>query len=107
MTEPHGIDFPYQLEKIRDENLIASAALSVMDVTVLTIVKDKVIARITTSEDFAEKFCVTIVDDATDYIVVSKGDDILWIVDGMSPGWYIPENTKAALDRYPELKGKF
>ena len=98
MAEPHGIDFPYQLEKLGDEK---------MDVTVLTIVKDKVIARITTSEDFAEKFCVTIVDDATDYIVVSKGDDILWIVDGMSPGWYIPENTKAALDRYPELKGKF
>ena len=98
MTEPHGIDFPYQLEKLGDEK---------MDVTVLTIVKDKVIARITTSEDFAEKFCVTIVDDATDYIVVSKGDDILWIVDGMSPGWYIPENTKAALDRYPELRGKF
>ncbi len=98
MTEPHGIDFPYQLEKPGDEK---------MNVTVLAIVKDKVIARITTSEDFAEKFCMTIVDDATDYIVVSRGDDILWIVDGMTPGWYIPENTKAALDRYPELKGKF
>ena len=98
MTEPHGIDFPYQLEKLGDEK---------MDVTVLYIVADKVIARITTSEDFATKFCTTGTDETADYIVVSRGDDILWVVDGMTPGWYIPENTKAALDRYPELKGKF
>jgi hypothetical protein len=84
-----------------------------LDVNVLTIIKDEVIARLTTTEDFAEKFCGTIrVPDYSsplsdiDYIVVSRGDEILWVVDGMTPGWYIPENTQDVFDRYPELKGK-
>jgi hypothetical protein len=42
-----------------------------------------------------------------DYIVVSRGDEILWVVDGMTPGWYIPKSTQDVFDRYPELKGKF
>ena len=98
MIKPHGIDFSYQLEEPGEEK---------MDVTVLYIVADKVIARITTDEDFATKFCIGGTDETADYIVVSRGDEILWVVDGMTPAWYIPENTKAALDRYPELKGKF
>tara|TARA_R100001244_G_scaffold128902_1_gene99997 strand:- start:1125 stop:1436 length:312 start_codon:yes stop_codon:yes gene_type:complete len=103
MIKPHGIDFSYQLEEPGEEK---------MDVTVLYIVADKVIARITTDEDLATKFCIGGTDETwvrvpADYIVVSRDDEILWIVDGMTPGWYIPENTKAALDRYPELKGKF
>ena len=86
-----------------------------MDVTVLYIVADLVVARIETSEAFAEVFCSAEIHEASkirylyplDYIVVSRDDEILWVVDGMTPGWYIPENTRAALDRYPELKGKF
>jgi len=85
-----------------------------LDVNVLTIVGNEVVARLETTEDFAEKFCVAILDDtlffgatAIDYIVVSRGDEILWVVDGMTPGWYIPENTQDVFDRYPELKGKF
>jgi|TARA_R110002051_G_scaffold84673_1_gene149950 hypothetical protein len=101
MTEPHGIDFPYQLEKPEKPEE------EKMDVTALYIVADKVVARITTSEDFATKFCIAGTDETADYIVVSRDDEILWVVDGMTPGWYIPENTKAVLDRYPELKGKF
>lgn len=85
-----------------------------LDVAVTTIIGNKTIARLTTTEDFAENFCVAILDDtlffgatAIDYIVVSRGDEILWIVDGMTPGWYIPKSTQDVFDRYPELKGKF
>ena len=78
-----------------------------LDVTVLTIVGNKVIARITTTEDFASKYCVAVINEATDYIVASRGDEVLWIVDGMTPDWYIPENRQDVFDRYPELKGKF
>jgi|TARA_R110002110_G_scaffold376331_1_gene586151 hypothetical protein len=81
-----------------------------LDVNVLTIIKDEVIARITTNEDFAETFCEGSSDGALmslDYIVVSRGDEILWVVDGMTPGWYIPKSTQDVFDRYPELKGKF
>ena len=78
-----------------------------LDVAVTTIVGNKTIARITTTEDFAATYCIAIVNEATDYIVVSKGDEILWVVDGMTPGWYIPKNTQDVFDRYPELKGKF
>ena len=85
-----------------------------MDVTVLTISGGKVIARTTSPEDFAKKFCASIQRGsfdslghhfdfrAVDYVAVSRGDEILWIADGMTPE-YIPENTKAALDRYPEV----
>jgi len=78
-----------------------------LDVAVTTIVGNKTIARITTTEDFAATYCIAIVNEATDYIVVSRGDEILWVVDGMTPGWYIPKNTQDVFDRYPELKGKF
>lgn len=82
-----------------------------LDVNVLTIINDEVLARITTTEDFAEKFCASQQRDAllalVDYIVVSRGDEILWVVDGMTPGWYIPKDNKDVLNRYPELKGKF
>ena len=78
-----------------------------LDVAVTTIVGNKTIARITTTEDFAATYCIAIVNEATDYIVVSRGDEILWVVDGMTPGWYIPKNTHDVFDRYPELKGKF
>ena len=78
-----------------------------LDVAVTTIVGNKTIARITTTEDFAATYCIAIVNEATDYIVVSRGDEILWVVDGMTPGWYIPKNTQDVFDRCPELKGKF
>ena len=78
-----------------------------LDVAVTTIVGNKTIARITTTEDFAATYCIAIVGEATDYIVVSRGDEILWVVDGMTPGWYIPKDTQDVFDRYPELKGKF
>ena len=78
-----------------------------LDVAVTTIVGNKTIARITTTEDFAATYCIAIVNEATDYIVVSRGDEILWVVDGMTPGWYIPKSTQDVFDRYPELKGKF
>ena len=85
-----------------------------LDVNVLTIVGNEVVARLETTEDFAEKFCITILDDtlffgatAIDYIVVSRDYEILWVVDGMTPGWYIPKSTQDVFDRYPELKGKF
>jgi len=78
-----------------------------LDVAVTTIVGNKTIARITTTEDFAATYCIAIVNEATDYIVVSRGDEILWVVDGMTPGWYIPKDTQDVFDRYPELKGKF
>jgi hypothetical protein len=77
-----------------------------LDVAVTTIVGNKTIARITTTEDFAATYCIAIVNEATDYIVVSRGDEILWVVDGMTPGWYIPKSTQDVFDRYPELKGK-
>ena len=77
-----------------------------LDVAVTTIVGNKTIARITTTEDFAATYCIAIVGEATDYIVVSRGDEILWVVDGMTPGWYIPKSTQDVFDRYPELKGK-
>ena len=104
MIKPHGIDFSYQLEEPGEEK---------MDVTVLYIVADKVIARITTSEDFATKFCIGGTDETADYIVVSRDDEILWIVDGMTPnnvgtvGWYIPPSREDVFNRFPELKGKF
>jgi hypothetical protein len=78
-----------------------------LDVNVLTIIKDEVIARLTTTEDFAAKYCIAVVGDVPDYVVVSRGDEILWVVDGMTPGWYIPKSTQDVFDRYPELKGKF
>ena len=73
-----------------------------LDVAVTTIVGNKTIARITTTEDFAATYCIAIVNEATDYIVVSRGDEILWVVDGMAPGnheenwydWYIPKSTQ-------------
>ena len=84
-----------------------------LDVNVLVIISDEVLARLSTTEDFAEKFCASqqvtsrFTEDSIDYVVVSRGDEILWIVDGMTPGWYIPKNTQDVFDRYPELKGKF
>ena len=80
-----------------------------LDVAVTTIVGNKTIARITTTEDFAATYCIAVVNqgDVPDYIVVSRGDEILWVVDGMTPGWYIPKDTQDVFDRYPELKGKF
>lgn len=78
-----------------------------LDVNVLTIIKEEVIARLTTTEDFAAAYCIAVVGDVPDFIVVSRGDEILWVVDGMTPGWYIPKNTQDVFDRYPELKGKF
>ena len=98
MIKPHGIDFSYQLEEPGEEK---------MDVTILYIVADKVIARITTSEDFATKFCIGGTDETADYIVVSRDDEILWVVDGMTPGWYIPPSREDVFNRFPELKGKF
>lgn len=108
MTEPHGIDFPYQLEKLVSQHY--KQWEEKMDVTVLMIVNDKVISRTTCDENLAEVLCVSLKDKSrivTDYIVVSRDDDILWIVDGMTPGWIIPESTEDVLNRYPELKGKF
>ena len=81
-----------------------------LDVTVLTISGDKVIARLTTDGLFATDYCAAISGQewhSIDYIVVSRDDKILWIVDGMTPDWYIPENRQDVFDRYPELKGKF
>lgn len=84
-----------------------------LDVNVLVIISDEVLARLSTTEDFAEKFCASqqvtsrFTEDSIDYVVVSRGDEILWVVDGMTPGWYIPKNTQDVFDRYPELKGKF
>ena len=98
MIKQHGIDFSYQLEEPGEEK---------MDVTVLYIVADKVIARITTSEDFATKFYSVVTIGSADYIVVSRDDEILWIVDGMTPGWYIPPSREDVFNRFPELKGKF
>jgi hypothetical protein len=83
-----------------------------LDVNVLVIISDEVLARLSTTEDFAEKFCASqqvtsrFTEDSIDYVVVSRGDEILWIVDGMTPGWYIPKSTQDVFDRYPELKGK-
>jgi hypothetical protein len=84
-----------------------------LDVNVLVIISDEVLARLSTTEDFAEKFCASqqvtsrFTEDSIDYVVVSRGDEILWVVDGMTPGWYIPKSTQDVFDRYPELKGKF
>jgi hypothetical protein len=80
-----------------------------LDVNVITIIRHEVIARLTTTEDFAATYCIAVVNqgDVPDYIVVSRGDEILWVVDGMTPGWYIPKDTQDVFDRYPELKGKF
>ena len=84
-----------------------------LDVDVLVIISDEILARLSTTEDFAEKFCASqqvtsrFTEDSIDYVVVSRGDEILWVVDGMTPGWYIPKNTQDVFDRYPELKGKF
>ena len=84
-----------------------------LDVDVLVIISDEVLARLSTTEDFAEKFCASqqvtsrFTEDSIDYVVVSRGDEILWVVDGMTPGWYIPKSTQDVFDRYPELKGKF
>ena len=81
-----------------------------LDVTALTIVGNKVVARLTTDELFAKDYCTAITMREMyfiDYIVVSRDDKILWIVDGMTPDWYIPENRQDVFDRYPELKGKF
>lgn len=83
-----------------------------LDVNVLVIISDEVLARLSTTEDFAEKFCASqqvtsrFTEDSIDYVVVSRGDEILWVVDGMTPGWYIPKSTQDVFDRYPELKGK-
>ena len=83
-----------------------------LDVNVLVIISDEVLARLTTTEDFAEKFCASqqvtsrFTEDSIDYVVVSRGEEILWVVDGMTPGWYIPKSTQDVFDRYPELKGK-
>ena len=84
-----------------------------LDVDVLVIISDEVLARLSTTEDFAEKFCASqqvtsrFTEDSIDYVVVSRGDEILWIVDGMTPGWYIPKSTQDVFDHFPELKGKF
>lgn len=84
-----------------------------LDVNVLVIISDEILARLSTTEDFAEKFCASqqvtsrFTEDSIDYVVVSRGDEILWVVDGMTPGWYIPKSTQDVFDRYPELKGKF
>ena len=84
-----------------------------LDVNVLVIISDEILARLSTTEDFAEKFCASqqvtsrFTEDSIDYVVVSRGDEILWVVDGMTPGWYIPKDTQDVFDRYPELKGKF
>ena len=84
-----------------------------LDVDVLVIISDEILARLSTTEDFAEKFCASqqvtsrFTEDSIDYVVVSRGDEILWVVDGMTPGWYIPKDTQDVFDRYPELKGKF
>ena len=81
-----------------------------LDVTALTIVGNKVVARLTTDGLFAKDYCTAITMREWylfDYIVVSRDDKILWIVDGMTPDWYIPENRQDVFDRYPELKGKF
>jgi hypothetical protein len=83
-----------------------------LDVDVLVIISDEILARLSTTEDFAEKFCASqqvtsrFTEDSIDYVVVSRGDEILWVVDGMTPGWYIPKSTQDVFDRYPELKGK-
>ena len=83
-----------------------------LDVNVLVIISDEILARLSTTEDFAEKFCASqqvtsrFTEDSIDYVVVSRGDEILWVVDGMTPGWYIPKSTQDVFDRYPELKGK-
>ena len=81
-----------------------------LDVTALTIVGNKVVARLTTDELFAKDYCTAITMREMyfiDYIVVSRDDEILWVVDGMTPNWYTPENRQDVFDRYPELKGKF
>ena len=81
-----------------------------LDVTALTIGGNKVVARLTTDELFAKDYCTAITMREMyfiDYIVVSRDDKILWIVDGMAVDWYIPENRQDVFDRYPELKGKF
>jgi hypothetical protein len=65
-----------------------------LDVNVLVIISDEVLARLSTTEDFAEKFCASqqvtsrFTEDSIDYVVVSRGDEILWIVDGMRDGIY-------------------
>ena len=75
-----------------------------LDVNVLVIISDEVLARLSTTEDFAEKFCASqqvtsrFTEDSIDYVVVSRGDEILWVVDGMTPGWYIPKNTQDVFD---------
>ena len=84
-----------------------------LDVDVLVIISDEILARLSTTEDFAEKFCASqqvtsrFTEDSIDYVVVSRGDEILWVVDGMTPGWYIPKDTQDVFDNFPELKGKF
>tara|TARA_R100000808_G_scaffold5500_1_gene16699 strand:+ start:455 stop:703 length:249 start_codon:yes stop_codon:yes gene_type:complete len=80
-----------------------------LDVSVLTIVGNKVIARLTTDGLFAKDYCTALFRESYlfDYIVVSREDEVLWIVDGMTPEWYVPENRQDVFDRYPELKGKF
>ena len=83
-----------------------------LDVDVLVIISDEILARLSTTEDFAEKFCASqqvtsrFTEDSIDYVVVSRGDEILWVVDGMTPGWYIPKDNEDVLNQYPELKGK-
>ena len=82
-----------------------------LDVSVLMIANDKVISRTACDENLAHILCVSVERDShrivADYIVVSRDDEILWIVDGMTQEWYIPENTQDVFNRYPELKGKF
>jgi len=82
-----------------------------LDVVVLMVAHDKVICRAICDENLAHILCVSVERDAhrmvADYIVVSRDDKILWIVDGMTEEWYIPKNTQDVFDRYPELKGKF
>jgi len=82
-----------------------------LDVSVLMIANDKVISRTACDENLAHILCVSVERDShrivADYIVVSRDDKILWIVDGMTEEWYIPKNTQDVFDRYPELKGKF
>ena len=82
-----------------------------LDVTVLMIANDKVISRTACDENLANVLCVSVERDnhriVADYIVVSRDDEILWVVDGMTPEWYIPKDNKDVLNRYPELKGKF
>jgi len=89
-----------------------------LDITVLMIANDKVISRTTCDENLAHILCVSVESTShrkttqwklfpADYIVVSRDDEILWIVDGMTPEWYVPENRQDVFNRYPELKGKF